>query len=224
MLLPGCIDPMLEITNAEPGSVLVLQFAKWPELGRVKTRLMPALGQEGALQAHVRLTRTVLGNLASGPFTVELCWDRALAEPPVPAEAVLADVARLQVTQSHQHGSDLGARMTNAFVAGLTSHQKVIIVGSDCPSVDAAYLMAAVDMLDQHDVVMGPSDDGGYVLLGVRTVANGMLSNIAWGTAAVLEQTSRKLEDVGLSFGFLEPRWDVDEPEDWQRFLAQSSG
>ncbi len=224
MFLSGCIDPMSEITKAERNSVLVIQFAKWPELGRVKTRLMPALGRGGALQAHVRLTRTVLENLTQGPFAVELCWDRALAEPPSTADTVLADVSRLQVSQSHQHGADLGERMTNAFVAGLSHYQKVILVGSDCPSVEAAYLVAAAHALDKHDVVMGPSDDGGYVLLGARAVADGMLNNIEWGTAVVLDQTSRRLESVGLSYGLLEPRWDVDEPEDWQRFLAQSSG
>ncbi|OEY65037.1 TIGR04282 family arsenosugar biosynthesis glycosyltransferase [Marinobacter sp. X15-166B] len=215
---------MSETIAAEYSGVLVIQFAKWPEPGRVKTRLMPALGREGALQAHVRLTRAVLGNLTQSPFAVELWWDRALPQPPPAAAPVVADLKRLRVSQGCQHGDGLGARMTNAFERGLANHHKVVIVGSDCPSVDAAYVRAAARALDTHQVVMGPSDDGGYVLLGAAAVADGMLNDIDWGTEAVLTQTARRLDRLGLSYALLEPRWDVDEPEDWRRYLAQSPG
>jgi len=81
-----------------------------------------------------------------------------------------------------------------------------------------------VAALDEVDVVLGPSEDGGYVLIGARRVLPGMLADVAWGTEKALSQTCDRLTQAGLSFRLLPQRWDVDEPEDWHRFTGQSSG
>lgn len=216
MNLQRPIDPMSEYPEQ---NVVLIQFAKWPELGRVKTRLIPALGEQGALAAHQRLTLAVLDNLLATGLPVEFWWDRALTAPPLAATSVLDKILAAGVVQRFQQGADLGARMQQALASGLEHNHKVLIIGSDCPAVDAAYVAQAVAALDQADMVMGPSDDGGYVLIGARKTTSGMLDGIAWGSPQVLEKTCGKLREEGLSHRLLEPRWDVDEAEDWERFI-----
>lgn len=202
------------------GDTLLIQFAKWPERGRVKTRLAGKLGEQGALEAHLALTRAVLAQLQATGLPVAFWWDRPLQNTPPEASTVMADLAAAEVIQGYQKGDDLGERMSRALAQGLEDYRQVIIIGSDCPSVDPGYIASAREVLAHQDLVMGPSDDGGYVLLGARATAPGMLSEIDWGTPRVLAQTRQQLQAAGLSFGQLEPRWDVDEPADWQRFLA----
>ena len=202
----------------------MIQFAKWPEKGRVKTRLVPALGEQGALDAHIALTRAVLERLVATGLPVTFWWDRPLTQPPAEAAGILAALDHNGVTQRVQYGDDLGARMTDALSWGIGLAGKAIIVGSDCPSVDSSYIARASEALDAVDVVLGPADDGGYVLIGARTTMDAMLSGIDWGTPSALEQTCRRLDEEGLRWRCLEPLWDVDEPEDWARFVSAGAG
>ncbi|MGM0768864.1 MAG: TIGR04282 family arsenosugar biosynthesis glycosyltransferase [Pseudomonadota bacterium] len=200
-------------------SALVMQFSKWPEEGRVKTRLMPELGAKGAMEAHIRLSLNVLDNLIASGFPVQFWWDRAMKTTPETASQVVDTLAASRITTAIQQGENLGQRMEAALANALTGHDKALVVGSDCPSVDPDYVRQAVAALDTSDVVLGPSNDGGYVLIGVRRVVPGMLDNVNWGTESVLSQTRHRLAGHGLTVSLLAPRWDVDEPEDWQRFL-----
>ncbi|WP_421840897.1 TIGR04282 family arsenosugar biosynthesis glycosyltransferase [Marinobacter algicola] len=205
-------------------SALVMQFSKWPEAGRVKTRLMPELGAEGAMEAHIRLSLAVLDNLVASGYIVRFLWDRELKSTPEGATPVLERLEAHGVAQALQQGGVLGERMLQALEVGLRGFGKAMIVGSDCPSVDADYVRAAVAALDEVDVVLGPSEDGGYVLIGARRVIPGMLADVAWGTDKALSQTCDRLTQAGVSFRLLPQRWDVDEPEDWHRFTGQPSG
>ncbi|MBU2955081.1 TIGR04282 family arsenosugar biosynthesis glycosyltransferase [Marinobacter sp. F3R08] len=204
--------------NSLPSAVF-LQFAKWPEAGRVKTRLMPELGPAGALDAHIRLTLAVLDNLCATGYPVEFWWDRPADDRPGEAASIIEELEGAGLDQKVQEGNSLGERMHRSLEQSLRHFDRALVVGSDCPSVDPDYARKAVACLDKHDVVLGPSDDGGYVLIGASRVVEGMLDDIAWGTPAVLAQTCERLEAAGLSYYLLEPRWDVDEPEDWARFL-----
>lgn len=203
---------------------LLIQFAKWPEKGRVKTRLAAALGEEGALEAHIALTRSVLDQLMATGYPVSFWWDRSVDAPPRPATGILDVLEANGIPQRTQSGADLGARMTQALAWGIDCAGRAIIVGSDCPSVDADYLEKAREALETVDVVIGPADDGGYVLIGARTTVDGMLAGIEWGTPRALEQTCGRLQQKGLRYRCLEPLWDVDEPEDWARFLSAGAG
>lgn len=201
-------------------TVQLIQFAKWPQPGRVKTRLEPRLGQEGALQAHIRLTLAVLEQLRNSGHPLLLAWDQPLATPPPEAGPVLAAMERNHLPSTIQQGADLGERMTHALAEGLECAGKAMVIGSDCPSVDPEYIEQARQALDHADVVFGPSDDGGYVLIGARDTRQGMLDGVTWGSEQALVQSILAVERVGLSVAILEPRWDVDEPADWDRFIA----
>jgi rSAM/selenodomain-associated transferase 1 len=200
-------------------SAVFLQFAKWPEAGRVKTRLMPELGAVGALDAHIRLSLAVLDNLCATGYPVQFWWDRPVDDRPGEAAAIIEELDGAGLVQGIQQGGSLGERMHGALSQSLEEYDRALVVGSDCPSVDPDYARHAVACLADYDVVLGPSDDGGYVLIGASKVADGMLDNVAWGTPDVLAQTCERLKASGLSYYLLEPRWDVDEPEDWARFL-----
>lgn len=208
----------------ETDQPLLVQFAKWPEKGRVKTRLAASLGEQGALDAHIALTRAVLDQLMATGYPVTFWWDRSLTAPPDEAAGILSVLEANGVTQRVQCGDDLGARMTDALSWGIGLAGQAIIVGSDCPSVDAGYIAGARKALEAVDVVIGPADDGGYVLIGARTTTDTMLAGIEWGTPRALEQTCRRLEQEGLRYECLEPLWDVDEPEDWARFVSAGAG
>lgn len=205
--------------QSNPPAAVFLQFAKWPEAGRVKTRLMPELGAVGALEAHVRLTLAVLDNLCATGYPVEFWWDRPVDDRPGEAASIIEELDAAGLMQGVQEGSTLGQRMYRALSLSLQDYDRALVVGSDCPSVDPDYARNAVALLKDYDVVLGPSDDGGYVLIGASRVAEGMLDDIAWGSPEVLAQTCKRLKASGLSYCLLEPRWDVDEPEDWARFL-----
>lgn len=209
-----------EVT-AQRAPALVIQFAKWPQGGRVKTRLMPALGERGALSAHLALTGAVLGNLQATGLPLAFWWDRA-APAKHEGDELLRRLQNLGIPQGVQTGTDLGERMTRALSGGLEHYERVVIVGSDCPSVDPDYVHQAVAELEENDLVLGPSEDGGYVLIGARRVVPGLLADINWGTEQVRQQTLARAQALGLSCTCLPERWDVDEPEDWQRFLALS--
>ena len=205
-------------TELRSSAPLVMQFSKWPEAGRVKTRLIPALGVTGALNAHVTLSLQVLDNLCATGFDVEFWWDRPLETPPEDAAPVLQELNSAGIRQCFQDGENLGARMAAALAGALKERTTAIIVGSDCPSVDPGYVRMAAAALRDFDVVLGPSNDGGYVLIGARKMHPAALADVAWGTPGVMEQTLARMASAGLTVTMLEPRWDVDEPEDWARF------
>lgn len=204
--------------NTDNSPAMLMQFAKWPQPGRVKTRLIPALGVDGALQAHITLSLEVLDNLCTTGYDVSFWWDRPLEQPPEFAASLLANIKGAGLQQYYQQGEDLGERMFRALSQGIEAYSKAVVIGSDCPSVDPGYVRLAVAALDHADVVLGPSDDGGYVLIGARKLTADALAGIEWGTPMVLEQTLARMKTAGLSVYVLEPRWDVDEPDDWQRF------
>jgi rSAM/selenodomain-associated transferase 1 len=207
--------------NKSAESALVMQFAKWPEAGRVKTRLMPELGEQGALEAHITLSLAVLNQVSTSGCEVRFFWDRDMACAPEAAAPILARIEALGIKQSVQRGNVLGERMESALAEGLAERDKALIVGSDCPSVDGGYIRQALQALEEVDVVLGPSDDGGYVLIGARTHVAGMLADVSWSTDQALADTLLALERKGLTCSQLSPRWDVDEPGDWRRFTRQ---
>lgn len=183
-------------------------FAKAPVLGAVKTRLAAAIGAAAALETHRRLLLETLAKLApgSGAFAPEL-W---LAGP-------VAQVAAWHgcLPIRHQPAGDLGARMAAAFADGVT-----VLVGSDVPELAPTHVEAALARLAEADVVLSPTEDGGYCLIAMREPQPALFAGIPWGTNGVLAATRAAAGRRAVAL--LDPLWDVDEVADWRRWRRQS--
>jgi uncharacterized protein len=179
----------------------IVIFAKQPVAGRVKTRLIPALGAEGAARlAREMLEATIEEALATG-LDVELCGD---------PDAAGWHEARSGLALAAQGEGGLGERLARAAAAG----RPVLLIGADCPELDRRRLRAAADALGTHDSVIHPAQDGGYALLGLRRFDASLFEDIAWSTAAVAELTMAKIGALGWSLHVGDTLRDVDEPVD----------
>ena len=196
--------------DVDPAEVLFIQFAREPVPGRVKTRMLSELTPEQACDLHRDLvlwtTRALVG-AGLGPVELHITGDAT-----APLFEQCLDLGASAIVP--QRGADLGERMFRALRQGLNGHPCVILVGSDCPQLDGAYLGRAVEALQQHEVVLGPAEDGGYVLIGARSVEAAWFEGVAWGSERVFEQTVERLEATGARWCALQPLRDIDRPED----------
>ena len=193
-----------------PGRILV--FARAPVAGAAKTRLIPALGAEGAAQLSARLLRRTLDTAVGLPL--ELWCTPSTCDP------VFAQCARdFGLVLRTQHGGDLGERMANAFTATLSDAPWAVLIGSDCPELTTADLRQAQAALrDGVDGVVGPAFDAGYYLIGLRRPIAALFEGVDWGTDRVLEQTRSRLRRSGCRWHELPVRRDLDRPQDLQYF------
>jgi rSAM/selenodomain-associated transferase 1 len=182
----------------------IVVFAKQPLPGQVKTRLIPALGPEGAAElAATMLARAIEEALATG-LAVELCGD------PHPAGWYRGPPVGL----SAQGAGDLGARLASAARRILGAGSNPLLIGADCPELDRRRLAAAAAALETHDAVLHPARDGGYALLGLRRFDASLFAGVAWSTAHVAAQTIARIRALGWSLDLREALGDVDEPGD----------
>ncbi|HYJ31050.1 MAG TPA: TIGR04282 family arsenosugar biosynthesis glycosyltransferase [Allosphingosinicella sp.] len=180
----------------------IVIFAKEPVPGRVKTRLIPVLGPEGAARlAGEMLDRAIKEARATG-LAVELCGE--------PHAAAWFDGP---VALTGQGEGDLGERLARA-AERVLAQEPVLFVGADCPSLDSRRLIAAAEALATHDAVIHPAIDGGYVLLGLSRFDPSPFDGIAWSTESVCAETLGRLAALGWSVDVRETLADVDEPED----------
>ncbi|MBY0265305.1 MAG: TIGR04282 family arsenosugar biosynthesis glycosyltransferase [Burkholderiales bacterium] len=202
---------------AEHGDFTLLVFARAPLPGSSKTRLIPLLGAEGAAAAQSRLLNHALDTAAAAaPARLQL-W----CTPDTSHPQLVAAAARHGASLHVQQGADLGARLAHAFALALKDAQRVLCIGSDCPALTAAHLLAAAKQLqDGNDAVLVPAEDGGYVLIGLARNEPRLFSGIDWGGDQVLAQTRTRLSDCGLAWLELEALWDIDRPQDWLRLQA----
>ena len=208
---------------AEPDDVLLIQFARWPVRGGVITRLVPALGEQGACDLHIALVRHTCRQLLAAALGPVEIWVSGNDQHPL-----FADCRVLGASQLGEPGGDVvGERMFRALQAGLQRFRRVLLVGSDCPALDSTYLRSAADALDHAPLVFGPALDGGYVLVGAREVDKGLFTDIAWGESSVLASTLQRANALGCAVATLEARPDIDRPEDlqhWQGVSPVSAG
>jgi rSAM/selenodomain-associated transferase 1 len=193
-------------------------FAKAPTPGRVKTRLVPALGEMAAADLQRQLIeRTLDTALAAGLGEVEL-W----CAPAIDDAFFAACAKRSGLSLRAQGEGDLGMRMARALELALAEGSAGLLIGSDCPALTPAYLReAAAALRNGDDAVFGPAEDGGYVLVGVARRPSGPLfEGIAWSAATVMQETRTRLARLDWRWRELATLWDVDRPEDLLR-LAQ---
>lgn len=188
----------------------IMVFAKAPVPGQVKTRLIPALGEAGAATLHAAMLEYTLNKVSRLADTAIRLYCQGDMQHPVFRQA--AD--RTALSLHPQQGSDLGERMANAFAETLPRYHKTLVIGCDCPALSPNDLQTAINALDDHEAVITPAHDGGYVLLGLRRFSPRIFADIDWSTERVFEQTTRKLDAAGLQWRAFEPRQDIDNPGD----------
>jgi len=198
--------------NREP---LIQILCKAPVLGKVKTRLIQEMGKRRALDLYLQMFERLMAELSASRFKTEL-W--------ISPDKDHVFFERYAFARFQQAGTDLGVRMSTALHDGLARHESVILVGTDLPLVNRSYIEQAVNALRDHDVIIGPAEDGGYGLVGVKGEIPDMFSDIDWGTERVLSQTCARLNRDGLDFGLLPLIWDVDRPADLPRYEAWLRG
>ena len=199
-----------------PAAVAVL--AKAPVPGLAKTRLAPLLSNAGAARAQrsfILRTLATARHASTGPLTLHAAPDgrhrlfRLLAR-------------RFGVAVLPQADGDIGERMAAMMVDHFARapRQPLLIVGTDCPVLTTDHLQRAADALQSQDAVLIPAEDGGYVLIGLRRPLPAVFEGVDWSTPRVLAQTRERLQQAGCQWLELPALWDVDNPDDWQRWQA----
>ena len=208
-------------------------FTRYPVPGKTKTRMIPALGEEGAAELHSRMAEYILLNLLSlcNEKSREIAiyfsgGDRVLMQAwldPV-ISSFLAKNSDLRINPISYHaqvGEDLGERMQGAFEDGFKNKiKKTIIIGTDCPDLNQNIIEEAFFALNSQDVIIGPASDGGYYLIGLSQFLPILFNNIDWGSDRVLSQTKSIIEQEKLSVYYLQTLTDIDQPDElylWER-------
>lgn len=192
----------------------ILVFSKAPTPGQCKTRLIPSIGPEGAAQLQRHLVEIALATAVNSRLAPVELW----CAPDTQHAFFRTCRRRHGVRLRAQPNGDLGRRMHQALRHSLRHAEYAVIIGTDCPALAEGHLDEALGALETGDsVVITPSEDGGYVLIGARVNEPRIFRNIDWGTRRVMQQTERNLKHIGLRYTRLEPLWDVDEPEDLHR-------
>ena len=193
-------------------------FARAPIPGQVKTRLSPPLSADDAVRLYVRMLERAATAVREAvervPGAAGELWCTPDAGDPVLGRIAAANGLRLR---AQPHG-DLGDRMRHALGGAVPG--RAILIGSDLPVIDAGRLLAAVDALADHEVVIAPSDDGGYGLIGCRDRVPDCFDGIGWSTSAVMRETRHRLDGEGVRWTTIAPVWDVDTGADLVRLAA----
>ena len=197
-------------------------FAKLPRAGEVKTRLGRALGMKEAAAIYDSFARHAfsLGNqLLSDDLKVYLFYD------PKAAEQEMRAWVGHSFEFARQAGDTLGERMQAAFVRTFEDGSvSTVIIGTDIPDLTVDAIVRSFDLLSLHDIVIGPSSDGGYYLLGMNAPLKYLFKDVVWSSPDVLRKTIDNVTALGLSYILLNELDDIDTEEDYTRFSQQSDG
>jgi uncharacterized protein len=196
----------------------ILIFAKAPVPGYAKTRLIPVLGEQGAADLQAELIRRTVGMAVESRLAPVQLW--TCGDTDQDYFGALRSIVKGELYV--QSGDDLGARMHHALEQALRVAEFAVLIGTDCPAMGGDYLARACAALAEPgtDAVLGPAEDGGYVLIGLRRCDTRLFENVAWGTADVLAHTRRRLDGLGWPRRELSMQWDLDRPQDLGRMVA----
>ncbi|MDA0991247.1 MAG: TIGR04282 family arsenosugar biosynthesis glycosyltransferase, partial [Verrucomicrobia bacterium] len=195
-----------------PDRIQIIVFSRYPQPGETKTRMIPALGPEGAcnlqraMSGHTLLTARVAAQATAAHLSVRYTGGSAKQ---------LQRWLGNGTDYRPQGDGDLGDRMREAMATSFAEgSQATVIIGTDCPSLTPALLAEALHALRDHDVVFGPAADGGYYLIGLRRLIPGLFTGIQWGGETVLRQSLAAIDDQALAIKWLPPLNDVDRADD----------
>lgn len=196
----------------------IIIFAREPVAGQVKTRLIPALGREGAARLYQQLLDyTITQNSKRNLAPVQLC---ITPESRIDFFSRTFNINPADI--SLQQGEDLGHRMYHSMRMALQCYEKVLLIGTDCPFLSESELQSAISSLDHNDMVFSPASDGGYVLVGAKNLSRSVFKHIDWGTEKVMQQSRQALLNDGCSWSELAEQNDIDSAEDL-KLLAEHS-
>ena len=187
-------------------AVRLVIFTRYPEPGKAKTRLIPALGAEGAAALHRRLTEHTLTEARAAGLPIDLYVTGA-------PETAFREWLGEDLTFTQQIEGDLGERLQAASLP-----TPVLFIGSDLPDLKAAHLVEAADLIGAGRTVIGPAEDGGYWALGLTAPADYLFADMPWSTDAVFALTAARLRDRGIEPALLPALADCDRPEDLARW------
>ena len=195
---------------------LLIIFVKAPRPGTVKTRLAREIGEAAACAAYCRMVNDLRSNLARlEPVEIRFTPDDARKD--------VVQWLRPGWRLAPQGVGELGTRLQAAFAQAFASGSKrVVVIGSDCPTVTASDIELGWNELQEHDMVIGPAQDGGYWLIGLRSARPRLFQEINWSTSTVLVETLKRAEAAGLKVKLMRQRSDIDSPTDWKEFLREA--
>lgn len=190
---------------------MLIIFVKYPEPGKVKTRLAEDIGREKAAQIYSGMAETIIHNVSnSTEYKTIIFFD-----PPERRSDVENWLQNNGYNLLPQEGKSLGEKMANAFSKAFSlGAEKAVIIGTDCVEISDEIISQAFDTLHRVDVALGPAEDGGYYLLGLKEPMPEIFNDIHWSTNLVLKQTLKKLEEKGLKFKLLKTLRDIDTIRD----------
>lgn len=200
---------------------LIIIFAREPVAGKVKTRLIPALGADGAARLYQQLLDYTLSNTINAALApVNLCITPESRKDYFKQLMLNHRTACGSCELTEQQGHDLGVRMYHALTLALKKYSKAILIGTDCPFLSREDLKQAILALDTNDMVFSPARDGGYVLVGAKKLVPGIFKNIEWGSERVMEQSRNALLANGICWQELPEQCDIDVKSDL-KYLSQ---
>ena len=189
-----------------PMKKAIIVFQKFPEPGKVKTRLASSIGAEKATRIYTYLLAYTHDLLKSNSSDILVFHEGPIDQNDYPEE---------YYKFYPQEGEDLGGKMNKAFVSAFKEgYEKVLIIGTDCHELRNKHLEEALNALETHDLVLGPAFDGGYYLIGLKKIYPGLFKNITWSTPSVLSQTISRAKTAKLKTFLLEKLNDIDEYRD----------
>ncbi|HHT9116310.1 MAG: TIGR04282 family arsenosugar biosynthesis glycosyltransferase [Planctomycetes bacterium] len=214
----------------------VIIFLKYPEPGKVKTRLAKDIGNEKACAIYKLLAENVIKNILTknpGTYDVHIFFTPADKENEIKnwLKSIIDNERAFHIQYSPQKGNTLGERMSNAFQQTLQRKdcKRCIIIGTDCPEIDATMIESVFEILKEKDIVIGPCKDGGYYLLGMsgpvpvsfkQGFVPELFEDIDWSTDRVFIQTMEKIQKNNLSCGILKTLVDIDTIEDLYQYAS----
>lgn len=194
-------------------------MGKAPIAGTVKTRLVPPLTAEQAADLYRALLLDQFEHLRQIGGA-----ERYVFYAPADAEEILRELGGADYAYRAQSGGDLGARMAQVFAElWRLGHKNIVLIGSDLPALPLEFVRKAFTRLStaQHRVVLGPSRDGGYYLIGMNEATPEIFANMTWSHDRVLANTTARLNALGVPFGLLPSWFDVDSMEDLRRMRGE---
>jgi len=202
----------------------LILFTRYPQPGKAKTRLIDALGESGAATLSQQMTEHTLAQVNQLQARHSVSVEIRFADGSVSLMQQWLGETWVYIPQGE---GDLGDRLIRALESAFQSgSERIVIIGSDCPELDASLLQQAFTHLRQHDLVIGPAIDGGYYLIGLRRFVPELLTGITWSTSQVFAQTLKIAVELNLSIAQLPTLSDVDYPQDleiWQRVRSRNA-